>query len=655
MELLTVKDVAALKGCSEQYIKRLALSNALECQCGTNAHGKKKYFIPLSALDATLQRKWYKRQGLPAPAGLRGAGKPEPSRPIRPLEFYSAASREQIALWTELLDRWQSFRSAYDGPMAEADAAFLRDEKLSVSVKTLYRRWESYQARDWNGLVDNRGISNKGRSDVPREIRDLFEYWYLDEHCFSVSKCYELTQYYLKLEQPELLPALPSYATAHRWAASMSPALVCLAREGDKAFNDRYGIFADRLYDDMVSNDYWIADGHKFDVITKSEDGREKRRRMTITAFIDARSGIYVGWVITENPSSDATLLALRKAIMRYGIPRFLYVDNGREYLNRDIGGMGHRQRKRKVEITLPTTILSRLGITMTNALPRNAQAKIIEREFKNITFLSQLFDTYVGSNVVVKPEKLKQKLKNGQIPTDSELYDVVENMIEGYYNCLPYNGKVAEDRGMAKFEVYNSNLPAVVRKAAGDELNLLMMRTTQLQTVARNGVYVTVGGERIYYFDDELLINFSGKKVFVRYDPEDMKEVRVYDENEVFMKAVSLREDVIMTYFADKSSKQELMATKRRWRRKVKDEIDVVRNQVIKTHGKINALDIFVRVAKINRQGLLVDDAQVVELVRPEETMSRIAATGTDGAVVDKGRMIHNNEERGRLNGKSE
>jgi hypothetical protein len=33
---------------------------------------------------------------------------------------------------------------------------------------------------------------------------------------------------------------------------------------------------------------------------------------------------------------------------------------------------------------------------------------------------------------------------------------------------------------------------------------------------------------------------------------------------------------------------------------------------------------------------------------VRPEETMRRIAATGTDGAVVDKSRMIQNREREG-------
>lgn len=647
MELLSVKEVAALKGCSVQYIKKLALENILAHEESVSEKGRKKYLFPLGALDAHLQRKWYKQHGAAIPAALREIPKAAPPKEIMPLDSYTLQQRNQIDWWITLLEKWQSFRSAYKGSMSEADGAFHHQERLEVSIKTMYRRLAAYRAEDWDGLVDQRGKANKGRCAIPQEIRELFEYFYLDEHSISVSKCFEATRKFLEQERPELLGGLPSYATAHRWAQAMPGPVSTLAREGDKAFNDKYGVFVDRLYEDMASNDYWIADGHTIDVITKTEDGREKTHRLTLSAFIDARSGIYVGWVLTDNPSSDATLLALRKAIMRYGIPRYLYADNGREYLNHDIGGMGHRARKRQVKLDLPTPILSRLGITMTNALPRNGQAKTIEREFRNFTFLASLFDTYVGSNVVAKPEKLKEKLKNGRIPTDSELYEVVESMIEGYFNCQVYNGKVVSDRGMTRMEVYHAHLFSV-RKAAPADLNLMMMRSSRLQSVGRNGVYVTIGGERIYYFDDELLM-MQGKKVFVRYDPESMEEVRVYDENEVFLKTAPLPREIMESYFATKEGLREAMAVKRRWHRMAKDEIHIAREKIVSQYGHINALDIFVRAANINRQGLLVPgNSSVVELVRTEETVQRIAATGTDGGVmIDKSRMIQNNERQ--------
>ena len=646
MELLTVKDVAALKGCSERYIQSLAKQGGIIYEMRKAANGRSQYLIPLTALEAPLQRKWYKQQGEKPPAELQ-APKAAPQKALRPIEFYSKAQREEIDTCVQLLERWQAFRDEYIGPSTEADTVFIAQERLGISVKTLYRRWAAYKAREWDGLIDKRGHSNRGRTDIPAEIRDLFEYFYLDERAFCVKKCYELTRDTLRLERSELLQRLPSYATMHRWANGISAPVACLARNGDKAFNDRFGIYVDRMYDDMVSNDYWIADGHRIDVLTVSEDGQERQHRLTLSAFIDARSGIYVGWVLTENPSSDATLLALRKAILRYGIPRYIYVDNGREYLNHDIGGMGHRARKRKVNVKLPTPILSRLGITMTNALPRNGQAKIIEREFRNFTFLARLFDTYLGSNVVVKPEKLKHNLKNGKIPTDSELYDVVESMIEGYFNCQTYNGKVVADQGKTKLEVYSDNLPAVIRKADESTLNLMMMRSTKMQTVGRNGVYVTIGGEKLYYFDDELLF-MQGRKVFVRYDPEIMNEVRLYDEDETFIKTVPLRQDIMLTYSATKEELRLAMGQKRRWHKLAKQEADITRERVVSQYGHINALDILARISGANREGLLAPSAKVIDLVQHEDTTRRMAATGTDGSVtIDRSKMIKNNEHR--------
>ena len=65
---------------------------------------------------------------------------------------------------------------------------------------------------------------------------------------------------------------------------------------------------------------------------------------------MDARSGIFVGCHVADTNSSQNVLTALRRGILRYGIPDNIYVDNGREYLNKDVGGTGHRTRKTKNE-----------------------------------------------------------------------------------------------------------------------------------------------------------------------------------------------------------------------------------------------------------------------------------------------------------------
>lgn len=512
----------------------------------------------------------------------------------------------------------------------------------------LYRHWNAYREKNWDGLVDKRGQHRRGRSDYPKEIRDIFEWCYLDERALPVAKCQEAVERIVRRELPAMKDRLPSYDTYWRWAKSLCKPVAVYAREGEKAYYDRWEPSVDRLYDDMEPNEYWIADGHRIDVITHSEDGKEKLRRLTISAILDAYSGIYVGWCITDNPSSDATLYALRKAIQRYGPPKYFYVDNGREYLTIDIGGLGHRARARKVEIKLPTPILQRLGITMVNALPRNGRAKIIEREFRNFTFLSRLFDTYCGSSVTTKPEKLKKMLKAGRIPADSQLYQVVDDMIEGYFNLQPYNGKVVENRGKRKLDVYLENRPPV-RKIAPEDLALMLMRSTRAQKVGKNGVYVKVGGAKVYYSSDELILQHAEEKVFVRYDPEDMGEVRVYNEQEAFLLTVPMSRDMMLPYGASKQEIGTAMSRQRRSKKLVKQAVDAKRELIASQYGVINLLDLFVACAHEERAALRDPEDNVVEFITLQG--QPLAATGTDPDVrpveVDVVRMIRSNERR--------
>lgn len=70
---------------------------------------------------------------------------------------------------------------------------------------------------------------------------------------------------------------------------------------------------------------------------------------------------------MTTAPSTQSTLVALRKGILKYGIPENIYVDNGREFLTYDIGGLGHRKKKLKSgqEPFSPPPVFERLGIKM--------------------------------------------------------------------------------------------------------------------------------------------------------------------------------------------------------------------------------------------------------------------------------------------------
>lgn len=124
-------------------------------------------------------------------------------------------------------------------------------------------------------------------------------------------ECIRLTEMQLKQYDPEWLP-LPSVDTFIRALRERTPVpVVQYFRFGQKAYKDKCAPYIRRMYSDLYSNDIWVCDNHTFDVIV-NEDGKEVR--VYLTTFLDIRSRKIVGWYVTDNPSSQATIYALSGA-----------------------------------------------------------------------------------------------------------------------------------------------------------------------------------------------------------------------------------------------------------------------------------------------------------------------------------------------------
>lgn len=517
---LTTREVAELCNKHESTIRRWAEIGKIPSEKILNEFNSPEYIFNLDSLAEVkpgLVKKYYDQ----LQSSLPEARFPEEAKPkaAKPLDTYSADEQEEIAFWLRLVKRWQDYRNKPGANKTEVDAHFVQWCRLeyperAISVDTLYRRWNAVRANDLDGLIDKRGKWKKGRSSIPDPMWQAFLYYYLDESQHPLKKCYEYTKLEMQTSFPELVGDMPSYTTFYRRAqADIPEPLKVLGREGEKAFRDRCAPYIRRIYDEMQSNEWWIADNHTFDIITEGENGQ--RHRLYLTAFFDARSGIFTGCYVTNAPSSQSTLIALRRGILKYGIPENIYVDNGREFLTFDIGGQGHRKKKPKdgQERFAPPPVFERLGIHMTNAIVRNAKAKIIERRFRDVKdHLSRLFETFTGGNVLEKPERLKSVLKDGRIPLDATLVETVEDLLDWYFNQQPYGGAVARDHGKPRQQVYNENLHTK-RVASAEDLNLMLMRSSRAQKVTNRGVHLDIAGQRIDYWNDELVFYYKGKQ----------------------------------------------------------------------------------------------------------------------------------------------
>ncbi len=537
---LTTAEVADLKGCSLQYVQKCIKEGKIKASVReTAANNRTEYCILLTDLPEKMQIKWENKKrselGLePVPLPCKSAPKPDP-RQIT-LQDLTGDQRDNVGFWCEILQEWQRARASRGENLGKCkvDELYcatikLKYPNISISPDILYRKYKAYKDGDLAGLVDHRGGHNKGKSSIPQYMLDAFYSLYLHDNKLAVSRCYSLLQTWVREHYPEAAGDIPSERTFRRKAEALPYAVVMYMREGDKAFADKCLPYIERLYDDLRANDVWIADNHTFDFFTRGENGRA--HRLYLTAFTDAKSGVMVGWNLTENPCSDSTLLALRHGILRFGVPKSIYVDNGSEFLTHDIGGRGHRRRKDWNKDPLPPTILSFLGIEMHNAIVRNAKAKPIERTFyTHKEHFSKSVESFCGGSVVEQKESLKWILKSGRLPTDLQIRAALDTFIDGDYNVDPYGGKEQRYKGMSRLDVWNESIrDTEFRKADEANLDMLLKRVSRPQKIGRNGVFINFSGEKLWYYGKETILHI-GEQVYVRYDPTEITSVRVYE-----------------------------------------------------------------------------------------------------------------------------
>lgn len=654
MDFLTVKDAAVIYGHDERHIRRLIAAGEIQAEQRQNPNnGRKQYMIPVSSLPEELQKRYYRQ----LERSLPPVPPPEEAeeRPAKTLADYSAAEREQIAEWTAILQEWQAFRRRYYKGMTKADPTFVAGlaatrPELQLSVDILYRRWSAYQAGDLAGLIGRRGGYNRGETTIPGPVWEGFCFYYLDQRRLSVSRCYEIIKDWTAEYYPEWVPLLPGERTFRRRVETIPLAVRTYMRYGDKALTDECLPYIERLYDDLEANDVWIADNHTLD-IASMERGTETVHRLHLTAFMDAKSGELMGWNLTENPCSDSTIFALRHGIERRGIPRMVYFDNGTEFLTYDIAGRGHRRRKSTSMIDRPPPILSQLGIEMKNALVRNARAKPIERMF--LTFknsISRLFDTFTGGNIMEKPESLKRKLKNGQIPMDHELREIIDILIEGQYNLEDYGGPERCYKGMSRAEVWAESIERRgIRRASKEDLDLMLMRSSQYQKISRKGVHITIAGEKLWYAAEDTWLHL-GEEVYTRHDPRDLSSIKVYDRDDRYLFDLPADRELMLDFLEDGTDGiQTAQAKMRRSKRMVKDLARGLTASLTPAQ-KIDALDIRCRKAEAARLGTIIPQPKTIIPIRAAQEQAQVkAAVGGDTQIIpiDMAKMNRNAARR--------
>ena len=635
MEYLSVPEYAKLRGCSERYVRQLITQSKLHAIEDTvlkrGGCGGVTYKIPVAAIEPKLVRKYQRQQrkknGIPEP-------KPEKKLVEISIEEMTAAERQEAARWKSILTEWQAYRGKW-GDKKARDNEFVeylsqKYPEMKFSVRILQRQAQALKEQGEAALIDRRGKHGNHKKAIPDEVFDVFTGYYLDESRKSVQKCMSMTETWLKHEGKEgLLPLASHQSFTREILRSIPPAAVVFCREGQKACTDKMLPYIRRTYEDLYSNDIWVCDNHTFDVFVNDGE-HEKPIRGYLTAFQDVRSRKFVGWYVTLTPSSSATLTALRRGIEEYGIPKRILSDNGREFLTFDIGGRGFRKARAAGDGHEIPTILDNLGIEFRTAMVRNARAKIIERAFLDVkNEFSKMFDGYTGGTIAERPERLKKTGKDaGNFTLLPEFVEYVDKYIRGIFNKHKHGG--VGMNGRTPDAVYAACLTEQ-RVATPEQLNLMMLRNARMQKVTRDGIHLDMYGQKLYFNSHELNFYHIGQKVYFRYDPDHLEEVRVYDEKDSFI--CTAQQTSALGYFADKEEVQKAVQENRKYMKAVKTWKE---QHVKQAH---NELELMIWQAEQNMESDTVrPNPKIVRIVTADEETERslARAAGEAGDTID-------------------
>lgn len=541
---LSVKEAADLSGCDYQTIKKqIQRGNisvvTIDSDKGGTKEGK-QYLIDLMDLPAVIQSKYWELQR----EELMRDKTIEELVELSADDNYSDEERKEIMKWRGILDAWNSYRFANKGRKDKNGNAIrdaversnefvemwnVRNPEFQLNHKTLVRRYAQYQEKGDVALIDKRGKVNKGKNSIPQEAWKVFCTYYLDKREFDAAYCYKWTKHWSRSNNIEI----PSLKTFIRHIKTDIPAAVlCRYRDSEEGYNRNFRPYLERDYSYLKSNDIWVADNHTLDFMCNSEG---KVKRLYLSLYIDARSRMPMCYGVSEVVNSDIVLDVLRSGWSKRGLPRAIMMDNGREFLTKDITEtLGYRKSKPVPDGEKVPSVFEELDIEPIICKPKRGQEKPIERAFLNVKkWFSKLFDSYIGGNTQERPDNAKDGVKYlGSMDTASDVKKFLSKFIEGYVPFQSHGGSGLS--GKIPFDVYGENLESI-RKMTDEQLRRATARRTKALLIRENGITFSTGYGNFSYYVPEMVLK-AGTTVYAKYDANDLSKVDICSMDGVIM-----------------------------------------------------------------------------------------------------------------------
>ena len=519
---ITIKELAELKGVSARAI-RLSLKKYVIREI--TVRGGKSFEILLSSIELELQEKYY----------LKFIPTYEIKQLPAPIDFHKPDKAKTIALARlDLLNLWKNQRKNQQNKM-QFDTDFLSAYNAQVLYPEIYaklgkvsigtlQRWKRIlgNSNNYELLIPNYHYEDYSRTCLTEYEKQIFLKLLLHPNKFSIGKAISLTQYVLKFQGQEYIPAPPTFRRFTNWYKANYYDKWTLLRDGEKALKEQVIPHIKRDISKIEVGDVLVADGKRlnFQVINPFTG---KPCRATLIGFLDWKSTALVGYEIMIEENTQNIASALHNAILNLGkIPKFVYLDNGRAFRGKYFIGSA------KFDKIGLKGIYEKLGITTVFANPYNARAKVIERFFLEMQeSFEKLLPSYIGTSIENKPtrlrrnEKFHSEIHQEFVPTIQQTIQMINSWLE-YKNSLPCPND--RTRSIKKM------LDSIERQEINPrELDDLMM-AQEIKTITSQGIRFL----KADYYNDALY--GLRQKVIIKYSLFDLSYINVYTINGKFL-----------------------------------------------------------------------------------------------------------------------
>jgi putative transposase len=578
------KEVEQLTGWTDRTIFRKQQSGEIKSrptgEIAPNGKPVLEYFV--SSLSADAQLKWMQRKmssqalvpvnksvSITAVATLPAPGSDHVTMALAalgPAERTKAMQRlEVLKPMIDFRNKTNGHKPLFKGVHGEEFASLPAIVKhlsavTGYSERNIWRWWKRYTSPGGISNMIDRARCDKKKSRFFQqhpEAAAFAQNKYLNEKRVSIKLIHDelLREWYRLRAHQDAKP--PDYKTLRTYLQrEISPLVKMVAREGERAYNEKAAPFIIRNIEAKRVNEYWISDHMIHDVWVRNDGwfgelAPNEAFRPYLTCIVDMKSRRVVGTAWCVNPSSETISSALQMAMRKFGKPQCFYVDNGKDFkrLAKDAPAPPlPSEDANKVMFNLG--VLVRLGIHPQHCLPLHPQSKQIESFFHT---LHQQFDVlwgdaYAGTSPKDRPEECDairaahaKLMKEGRgdespLPAASEFIQNACFWLDEFNRTHRHSGQGMRMR--TPNQVFDAELPLEKRQPV-DIRSIAPLFWRYEQRTIREGGCIDLYNTSYEPADGEstaaMMLRVT-TKVRIACDPLNMGEAIAFDESGQFL-----------------------------------------------------------------------------------------------------------------------